>query len=85
MIAETELISLMSKKASESFQAGHNEIAEAILLELLSIRKKTYGINDVRTLSNISNLAIVYIKQSKFNEAITLLNDCLKRKEEILG
>lgn len=84
-MAETELISLMSKKASESFQAGHNSIAEAILLELLSIRRKAYGNNDVRTLSNISNLAIVYIKQSKFDQAITLLNDCLKRKEEILG
>jgi len=51
----------------------------------MEARKSKLGVDHPDTLTSMNNLAFIFKHQDKIKEAISLLEDCCKRRAAVLG
>lgn len=66
-------------------ESGRSAQAEDVFWELQAQTERHFGRNDAASLSCLNQLAVTLQKQSKREQALTIHQECLKRRTKVLG
>ncbi len=67
----------LNKKSTALYELGDLEKAEAVIQQALAFAEKTYGAEEPHVATSLNNLATLYLRQKRFQEALPLIQGAL--------
>jgi hypothetical protein len=72
----------VSKAGPRLFSGAQYEQAEPVFWRVLELRRRVLGENHLETLSTMTNLAVLYLFERKYEQSETLAREALKGFEK---